>query len=103
MSRCADVFVRATNGEWQVLRGPVAEFLREVALLRANLELIAATPRLPRELPECRSQIELRLDSIEATALRARELGAGVLNLVTYGEPPPRLGQWPGRAASGWW
>lgn len=57
----------------------VAEFLREVALLRANLELIAATTRRPRELPEHLSQIELRLDNIEATALRAQELGAGVL------------------------
>ncbi|MDO0911476.1 hypothetical protein QQM39_11610 [Streptomyces sp. DT2A-34] len=123
MSLCVDVFVRDTNGEWQVLDVPegcndsagfeswretvwgsetvrslgarfmpvlavsnlfveadtVAEFLDEVALLRANIELIATTTRRPRELAEHRSGIERRLDNIEATALRAREIGAGVL------------------------
>ncbi|MER5428794.1 hypothetical protein [Streptomyces sp. NPDC002588] len=57
----------------------VADLLDEVALLRANLELIAATTRRPRELVEHESGIELRLDNIEATALRARDLGAGVV------------------------
>ncbi|MFE5817239.1 hypothetical protein [Streptomyces sp. NPDC056479] len=57
----------------------VPDFLDEVALLRANLELIATTTRRPRELPEHRGQIERRLDNIEASALRAREVGGGVL------------------------
>ncbi|WP_254390907.1 hypothetical protein [Streptomyces sp. AC550_RSS872] len=53
--------------------------------MRANLELIAATTRRPRELPEhlsrirLRLRLRLRLGNIEATALRAQELGAGVL------------------------
>ncbi|MFJ2238839.1 hypothetical protein [Streptomyces sp. NPDC087859] len=57
----------------------VVDFLGEVTLLRANLERIATTTWRPRELAEHRSQIERRLDNIEATALRAQELGAGVL------------------------
>ncbi|MCT9079746.1 hypothetical protein [Streptomyces fulvoviolaceus] len=57
----------------------VVEFLEEIALLRANLKLIATTTRRPRELAEHESGIESRLDNIEATALRAQELGAGVL------------------------
>lgn len=57
----------------------VAEFLAEIALLRANLGLIAGTTQRPRELAEHESGIESRLDNIEAAALRARELGAGVL------------------------
>ncbi|MER5937347.1 hypothetical protein ABT121_08520 [Streptomyces sp. NPDC001928] len=57
----------------------VRAFRDEVALLRANLELIATTTRPQRQITEHRRQIETRLDNIEAAALRAQELGAGVL------------------------
>jgi hypothetical protein len=56
-----------------------AGFLREVALLRANLDLLAATTERPRGVAERRHQLESRLRNIEATALRALESGAGVL------------------------
>ncbi|MFJ8468440.1 hypothetical protein [Streptomyces swartbergensis] len=55
------------------------DFLREVALLRANLDLIAATTESPRGITERRDQLESRLRTVEATALRALESGAGVL------------------------
>ncbi|QCD58478.1 hypothetical protein [Streptomyces hawaiiensis] len=57
----------------------VPGFLREVALLRANLDLIAATTERPRGITERRDQLGSRLRNIEATALRALESGAGVL------------------------
>jgi hypothetical protein len=57
----------------------VPDFLREVALLRANLDLIAATTERPRGITERRDQLESRLRNIEAAALRALESGAGVL------------------------
>jgi hypothetical protein len=57
----------------------VPGFLREVALLRANLDLIAATTERPRGIAERRYQLESRLRNIEATALRALGSGAGVL------------------------
>ncbi|MFI8830805.1 hypothetical protein ACIGPN_07235 [Streptomyces afghaniensis] len=59
--------------------GEVPGFLREVALLRANLELIAATTERPRGIAERRHQLDSRLRNIEATALRALESGGGVL------------------------
>ncbi|SOR78771.1 MULTISPECIES: hypothetical protein [Streptomyces] len=54
-------------------------FLREVALLRANLDLITATTERPRGLAERRDQLDSRLRNIEATARRALVSGAGVL------------------------
>jgi hypothetical protein len=57
----------------------VPGFLREVALLRANLDQIAATTERPRGIAERRYQLESRLRNIEATALRALESRAGVL------------------------
>lgn len=51
----------------------VPDFLREVALLRASLEPIATAVG---ERPDL---VGSRLDNIEAAALRAREIGGGVL------------------------
>jgi hypothetical protein len=55
----------------------VPDFLREVALLQANLGLIATTTERPR-YTERRGRPESRLRTVEATALRALESGAGV-------------------------
>ncbi|MBP5936558.1 hypothetical protein F3K43_11600 [Streptomyces sp. LBUM 1476] len=77
MSLCVDVFVRDATGK---LRIPdVPDLLREVALLREHLDLIATTTDRPRELEEHRSGIELRLRIIEAASLRARETGGGIV------------------------
>ncbi|MFF5522144.1 hypothetical protein [Streptomyces coeruleorubidus] len=60
-------------------RGPGdAGCLPEVALLRANLDLIATTGERPRGITEPRHRLESRLRTVEATALRALESGAGV-------------------------
>ncbi|NEB03013.1 hypothetical protein [Streptomyces sp. SID13726] len=67
------------GGDLYVETHDVADFLAEIALLRANLDLIAATTVRPRSIEEHRGGIERRLDNIEAAALRARDLGAGVL------------------------
>lgn len=51
----------------------VPDFLREVALLRAHLEQVAAA------VGQHPDGIARRLDNIEATALRAQEAGGGIL------------------------
>ncbi|MGW0473641.1 hypothetical protein [Streptomyces coeruleorubidus] len=53
------------------------DFLRG-GLLRANLGLIATTTERPRGITERRDRLESRLRTVEATALRALESGAGV-------------------------
>ncbi|MFH9066231.1 hypothetical protein ACH4GM_34315 [Streptomyces coeruleorubidus] len=48
-----------------------------MAPLPANLDLIATTTQCPRGITERRDQPESRLRTVEATALRALESGAG--------------------------
>ncbi|MFI8304691.1 hypothetical protein ACIF80_14770 [Streptomyces sp. NPDC085927] len=57
----------------------VLGFLREIALLRAPLGLIAFGTKHPRTAEEHREQIQLRLRIIEEAALRALGIGGGVL------------------------
>ncbi|MFI9154744.1 hypothetical protein [Streptomyces sp. NPDC053367] len=57
----------------------VPELLREVAVLRAHLEVIAGTTERPRSAGERRDQLELRLRIIEDSARKALEIGGGVL------------------------
>ncbi|MEY9994606.1 hypothetical protein ABIE67_006638 [Streptomyces sp. V4I8] len=57
----------------------VPEFLSEVALLRAHLDAIAHGTEHPRAVEEHRDGIELRLRIIEESALKAVEIGGGVL------------------------
>ncbi|MFH8900301.1 hypothetical protein ACH4HG_28455 [Streptomyces coeruleorubidus] len=54
----------------------VPDFLRELALLRANLDLIA--PPSARAYHGAPDRLESRLRTVEATALRALESGDGV-------------------------
>ncbi|MEW1829503.1 hypothetical protein [Streptomyces sp. NPDC088196] len=60
----SDLYVEAAD---------VPEFLRELALLREHLGAVAAA------VGERTDLVESRLDNIEAAALRAREIGGGVL------------------------
>ncbi|WP_442810268.1 hypothetical protein [Streptomyces sp. W16] len=60
----SDLYVEASD---------VPEFLRELALLRAHLEAVA------RAVGERSDLVGSRLDNIESAALRAREIGGGVL------------------------
>ncbi|MGW0770317.1 hypothetical protein [Streptomyces sp. NPDC002676] len=57
----------------------VPDLLREVALLRDNLDAVAAGTERPRTLQEHRGGIECRLGIIEAGAHKALEIGGGVL------------------------
>ncbi|MCK8436017.1 hypothetical protein G3I77_24265 [Streptomyces sp. D2-8] len=57
----------------------VAEFLREVALLRDHLDAIAESTRRPRGLAEHRAGLVRRLRNLEVAALHARVIGGGVL------------------------
>ncbi|MFD5796910.1 hypothetical protein ACFWIO_25980 [Streptomyces diastatochromogenes] len=62
------------DGEWlEVATEELPEFLAEIALLRAHLDLIGGATGVDPW------GIGRRLDTIEAAALRARRLGAGVL------------------------
>ncbi|MET7569872.1 hypothetical protein ABZT04_15425 [Streptomyces sp. NPDC005492] len=60
----SDLYVEASD---------VPEFLREVELVRANLDAVAAGAGERADL------VGSRLDNIEEAALRAREIGGGVL------------------------
>jgi hypothetical protein len=60
----SDLYVEASD---------VPGFLGELALLRAHLDAVAAGTGEPSDL------VGSRLDNIEAAALRAREIGGGVL------------------------
>ncbi len=60
----SDLYVEASD---------VPEFLREIALLREHLEAVAG------DVGKQSDVIGSRLDNIEAAALRAREIGGGVL------------------------
>lgn len=57
----------------------VAEFLREVALLRAHLDEIAESAGRPLGLVEHRAGLVRRLRNLEVAALHARVIGGGVL------------------------
>lgn len=57
----------------------VAEFRREVALLRSRLDEVAHGTRRPRTVEEHRDQIECRLRIIEESIRKALEIGGGVL------------------------
>ncbi|MFJ4280867.1 hypothetical protein [Streptomyces massasporeus] len=57
----------------------VAEFLREVALLREHLDAIAENTRRPRGLTEHRAGLVRRLRNLEVAALHARMIDGGVL------------------------
>lgn len=61
------------SGDLYVEAPDVPEFLRETALLREHLEALAAAVGKRSDL------VGSRLDNIEAAALRAREIGGGVL------------------------
>jgi hypothetical protein len=63
----------------EVEAGDVAEFLREVALLRDHLDAIAASTERPRGLAEHREGLVRRLRNLEVAALHARVVGGGVL------------------------
>ncbi|MFC4502113.1 MULTISPECIES: hypothetical protein [Streptomyces] len=67
------------DGDLWLEAGEVASLLEEVAVLRTHLELIATRTQHPRGLTEHREQLEVRLRIIEAAALRARELGGGIV------------------------
>ena len=60
----SDLYVEASD---------VPDFLRELALLRTHLAAVATAVG---EQPDL---VESRLDNIESAALRAREIGGGVL------------------------
>ncbi|CAL9588836.1 hypothetical protein ACFW2V_27710 [Streptomyces sp. NPDC058947] len=57
----------------------VAEFLREVALLRDRLDAIAESTRGPREFGEHRRGLVRRLRNLEVAALHARVIEGGVI------------------------
>ncbi|MER6980233.1 hypothetical protein [Streptomyces carpinensis] len=73
-------FLPRVREEWlQVETGELAEFLGEVALLRAHLDVVALATEGPRTVEERRARLADRLDNLEAAALRARETGGGVI------------------------
>ncbi|MEU2749577.1 hypothetical protein ABZ613_25520 [Streptomyces collinus] len=57
----------------------VADFLREVALLREHLDAIAENTWRPRGLAEHRAGLVQRLRNLEVAALHARVIEGGVL------------------------
>ncbi|MFJ9631099.1 hypothetical protein ACIQPR_37050 [Streptomyces sp. NPDC091280] len=61
------------TGDLYVEASEVPGFLREVALLRGHLDAVAAAAGERSDL------VGSRLDNIESAALRAREIGGGVL------------------------
>ncbi|OLZ66883.1 hypothetical protein AV521_26170 [Streptomyces sp. IMTB 2501] len=67
------------EGDLYVEAGDVAEFLREVALLRTRLDAVAHGTGRPRTVEEHRHRIETRLRIIEESAHQALEIGGGVL------------------------
>ena len=67
------------DGDLEVEAGDVAEFLREVALLRDHLDAIAESTRRPRGLAEHRAGLVRRLRNLEVAALHARVIEGGVL------------------------
>jgi hypothetical protein len=76
------LFPVLATGDLTVAPGQVAELLRECALIRANLEVVAPHPNPRRPLDEhvdTMNVVSLRLANIEAAAARARATGCGVI------------------------
>ncbi|GHH16072.1 hypothetical protein [Streptomyces lanatus] len=63
----------------EVEPGQVPEFLREVALLRAHLDALAHGTEHPRTVEEHRDGLDVRLRIMEESALKAVEIGGGVI------------------------
>ncbi|MGW0291602.1 hypothetical protein [Streptomyces tuirus] len=71
-------FLPALADDLEIEAEEVAEFLREVALLRDHLEAIAENTRRPRGLAEHRAGLVRRLRK-EVAALHARMIDGGLL------------------------
>ncbi|MEV4787489.1 hypothetical protein AB0K53_18945 [Streptomyces tuirus] len=67
------------DGDLEIEAEEVAEFLREVALLRDHLDSIAENTRRPRGLAEHRAGLVRRLRNLEVAALHARMIDGGLL------------------------
>ncbi|MEU6472277.1 hypothetical protein ABZ927_02945 [Streptomyces massasporeus] len=67
------------DGDLEIEAGEVAEFLREVALLRDHLDAIAENTWRPRGLAEHRAGLVRRLRNLEVAALHALMIEGGVL------------------------
>jgi hypothetical protein len=80
----ARFFPQLAEGDLYVRPEEVEDFQRECVLLRANLRALAPEPR-PEKRPWEKSRygslmrVSIRLAIIEVVAIRARDLGGGVL------------------------